>query len=226
MYLFKDKEFLIDDATYYTAPKVTGSGISIELGKIMNGEDKDISFLKDITIYESDRVLQTANGVFKKRTDFRSVLESINEKSGMNYPYLVLYKQLKSSTAARNDRTASKKKDFVCLIHHSFEFLFEYMFQTINESSKYDFILSPYFYDELDWSPLNKEERISLTTKIPNDYFIPYLLVVEDDNTRGLFYGGADIKEHKVQHPEIYGEPARSAPPTTNNDETENDFAI
>ena len=42
------KDFLLDDATYYTAPKIAGNGISIELGRIINGEDEHI---KDITIY-------------------------------------------------------------------------------------------------------------------------------------------------------------------------------
>ena len=51
MHLFKDKDFLLDDATYYTAPKIAGNGISIELGRIINGEDEHIAFLKDITIY-------------------------------------------------------------------------------------------------------------------------------------------------------------------------------
>ena len=48
--VFKDKDFLLDDATYYTAPKIAGNGISIELGRIINGEDEHIAFLKDITI--------------------------------------------------------------------------------------------------------------------------------------------------------------------------------
>lgn len=198
-----------------------GNEISIDLGRIMNGEDENIGFLKDIFINESDAVIQTPNGVYKKTTDLNSLLESINEKASMRYPYLVFYKQSKSSLAARKDKTASKKKDFVCLVHYNYDFLFEYMVQTINEASQYDFILSPYFYENLDWNPLNKAYSISLTTKIPNNYFIPYLLVVEDDNTRGLFYGREDIKEHKLQHPELYGEP-----PTANNDNTMNDSSI
>jgi len=87
------------------------------LSKIKNGDIKNIAYLTDINIHEGQNSIQTKNGAYKKCTDLSDLLQRINEKCQSCYPYFVFYMQLKSSLAARKDKTAQTKEKFVCLIN-------------------------------------------------------------------------------------------------------------